>query len=152
MLEVLDKIYNLYPINNADDQLLLTKYCKLNHNNMYIDTENKLFLTLGLPYQEIDQYMEFRDNKVYYQNNAPFFIHGVGRTYLDNIIIKMNYPYEDKINVQIYNDFNKNIMFRVKNSNSGIIIITILIITIIIIISIIIYKKFIKNKIKKIKK
>ena len=152
MLEVLDKIYNLYPINNADDQLLLTKYCKLNPNNIYIDTKNELFLTLESSYQEINQYMEFRDNKVYYQNNAPFFIHGAGRTYLDNIIIKMNYPYEDKINVQIYNDFNNNIMFRVENSNTCIVIITIIIIIILIIITIIIYKKFIKYKIRRIKR
>lgn len=146
MLEILDKIYKLYPINNADDQRLLTKYCKLNPNNIYIDTENELFLTLELSYQEIDQHLDFKDNKVYYQNNAPFFIHGVGRTYLDNIIIKMNYPYQDKINIQIYNDFNKNILFRVRNSNTGIVIIIIIIILIIITV-IIIYKKTKKNKI-----
>ena len=147
LINILEKIYNLFPIDSADDQILLTKYCKKNANDIYIDTENNLFLTLGSPYQEIDQYLNFKDNKAYYQNNAPFFIHGAGGTYLDNIIIKMNYPYQDKINIQIYNNFNKNMLFRIMNNNKAIVIITIIIITIIIIVVIIIYKKFIKNKI-----
>ena len=132
-------------MNNADDQILITKYCKKNPTDITVDTDNKLFLTLELPYQEIDKYLEFRDNKVYYQNNAPFFIHGAGQTYLDNILIRLNYNYNDKINKKIYNDYYNTIIFRIKNSNSSIAIIIILII-IFIFLFVILNKYLYKNR------
>jgi hypothetical protein len=146
LLELIKGILNINSMNNADDQILITKYCKIKPNDITVDTDNKLFLTLELPYQEIDRHVEFRDNKVYYQNNAPFFIHGAGQTYLDNILIQLNYNYNDKINQKIYNDYYNNILFRIKNSNSIIAIIIILIVIIFIILFVILNKYLYKNR------
>jgi hypothetical protein len=149
LLELIKSILNINSMNNADDQILITKYCKIRPTDITVDTDNKLFLTLGSPYQEIDKYLEFRDNKVYYQNNAPFFIHGAGQTYLDNILIQLNYNYNDKINQKIYNDYYNNILFRVKNSNT---MIAIIIIIIVIIILLIIFNKYLYKNRKSIKR
>ena len=148
LLELIKGILNINSMNNADDQILLTKYCKKRPTDITVDTNNKLFLTLELPYQEIDKYLEFKDNKVYYQNNAPFFIHGAGQTYLDNILIRLNYNYNnnDKINQKIYNDYYNTIIFRIKNNNSSIAIIIILIIIIFIILFVILNKYLYKNR------
>jgi len=118
LIEVLEKIYNLYPIDNADDQMLLTKYCNKYKNDVYIDINNELFLTLINPYLEIDKYLTFKNNIPLYNNNAPFFIHGPGETYLDNIIKKVDYDYyikNKRVSITLKkHKFNKYI-FRIKN-------------------------------------
>lgn len=155
LIEILEKIYNTFPLNNADDQKLLTKYCLINPNDIYIDVKNEIFLTLELPYQEIDKYIKFNKNGnniniSYNNNNNPFFIHGAGQTYLDNVIIKLNYPYNynNPIKNELSKNFYKNILFRIKNS---IFIIIVLIILFLIIIYIV-YKYFLLKKMKKLKK
>jgi hypothetical protein len=158
LIEILETIYNTFPLNNADDQKLLTKYCLMNPDDIYIDVNNEIFLTLELPYQEIDKYIKFNKNGndiniSYNNNNNPFFIHGAGQTYLDNIIINLNYQYDynNPINNELSKNFYKNILFRIKNS---IFIIIVLIIIILIIIYILykVYKYFIFKKMKKLKK
>jgi hypothetical protein len=93
LIEILQEIYNIDPNDNADDQILLTKYCKIN-NNIYIDTNNKIFLTLGNLFSEIDKEV-ISNNKIIYNNNIPFFIHGPGTTYLDNIVKFLGYSLKD---------------------------------------------------------
>jgi len=133
LLYILNGIYNLFPINNYDDQILMTKYCKKNNNDIYIDTNNKLFLTLENPYKEIDNYLEFNNSLVYYNNNSPFFIHGAGDTYLDNIIIKLNYnyDYDNKINLIILKNYYNKIYFRLSNNILIMFLITVIIFLII---------------------
>lgn len=155
LIEILETIYNTFPLNNADDQKLLTKYCLINPNDIYIDVNNEIFLTLELPYQEINKYIKFNGygdniNISYNNNNNPFFIHGAGQTYLDNVIINLNYPYDynNPINKELSKNFYKNILFRIKNS---IFIIIVLIILFLIFIYIIykVYKYFLLKKLKK---
>jgi hypothetical protein len=85
----------------------MTKYCKKYSNEIYIDINNELFLTLENPYKEIDNYLEFKNNQVFYNNNSPFFVHGAGDTYLDNIINKLKYKYDNnnKINTLISKNY-----------------------------------------------
>ena len=145
LLELIKGIFNISTMSNADDQLLLTQYCKTRPSDITVDMTNRLFLTLELPYQEIDKYLEFRDDKVYYQNNAPFFIHGAGRTYLDNILIRLNYKYNDKINQKIHNEYYHNIIFRIRNSNTTMISIIVIIVILLVILFVIFNKYLYKN-------
>ena len=43
ILEIIEKIYNLNPKNDADDQILMTKYCQKNDKEIYIDSKKELF-------------------------------------------------------------------------------------------------------------
>ena len=142
--EILIEIYNLNPYDNSDDQILLTKYCKYNQHNLYIDSNNEIFLTLENTYKEIDNLLIFHKDYVIYNNNAPFFIHGPGETYLDNIIIKLdyNYDYSNKVKDILLKNFYNKFYFRIVNSNSAKISIVLVIIIIIIII---IYRFIIKK-------
>jgi len=91
LLYILKKLYNETVENFDDDQVLLIQYCKKNTNELYIDIDNKLFLTINKIKSEIDDIVEIQNNQVFYNNNRPFFIHGPGRTLLTNILRKLNY-------------------------------------------------------------
>jgi len=150
LLNILENIYNLFPINNYDDQILMTKYCKKHSDEIYIDINNELFLTLENSYNEIDDYLEFKNNKFFYNNNCPFFIHGAGETYLDNIIIKLKYDYKDnKIKNLILKNYYNKFYFRLINNIWLLLLIFITFIIIISIIIIHIYKKNYKRIYKK---
>jgi len=119
LIVILQQIYNLYPIDNADDQILLTKYCNKYNNYIYVDVNNELFLTLQKAYSEIDTHLTFKDNTISYNNNRPFFIHGPGETYLDNIIKKIDYDYykkNKKVSIALKNDYYKKILLRINSS------------------------------------
>jgi len=93
LLQIIKQIRNLNDKNNADDQMLMTKYCSLNDSIFHIDKNNDIFLTLDHPLNEIDSLVNISasDRKVSYNNTFPFFLHGPGSTYLDNIIQKLGY-------------------------------------------------------------
>ena len=93
ILEIIEKIYNLNPKNDADDQILMTKYCQKNDKEIYIDSKKELFLTLLYPLTEIDKYVEINEdtNVLTYNSNQPFFVHANGYGYLDRIISKLRY-------------------------------------------------------------
>jgi len=111
VLLTIQKIYNLNPNNNADDQVLLIKYCNLYPNDIFIDTKNKLFLVLPFPFTDLNKLITIEDNQVIYNNNKPFFIHAPGSGYLDNIIINLGYDYDynDKIKDRLF----KKVVYRV---------------------------------------
>ena len=116
--DIIHTITNLLDLNSndqADDQVLLTKYCNLNVNDVYIDIENKIFLTIAAPFKESMQFLQFKNNSVFYNNQEPFFIHGPGKTYLNDIITKLNYdnPKNDTLK-NIKNDLNNHTIIPVK--------------------------------------
>lgn len=101
---VKDIIYvlkNIIDRNNdpkLDDQVLLTKYYNLTKDEIYIDRDNDLFLTIDHPLHQIDKFLVFdNNNNIIYNNRKPFILHGPGATYLDNVIIKLGYDYKDDI-------------------------------------------------------
>ena len=51
-VEIIQKIYNLNPKNDADDQVLMIKYCQKNEKYIFIDSNNELFLTLFYPLEK----------------------------------------------------------------------------------------------------
>ena len=108
---------------SSDDQIIFTEYCNLNNKFFFIDTNNEYFLTINNPYKEIDHLITFINENngeisLVYNNNTPFFIHGNGETYLDNIIIKLgyHYDYENKINEKLEQNFYNKLYFRILNN------------------------------------
>jgi len=92
LLEILQNIYNLNPNDTADDQILMIKYCNISNNNdIFIDTDNKLFLSLDKGFAEIDYVIKVNNKEIIYKNNRPFFLHAPGQTYLDNTIRLLGY-------------------------------------------------------------
>lgn len=117
ILEIIQQIYELNPRNDADDQVLMTQYCKKTKNEIYCDTENKLFLALCFPLEEIDKYVDIHENILTYQSNRPFFIHAPGTGYLENVIHKLGYIVEnDNIQNELFrNILEKKILLYLKN-------------------------------------
>lgn len=149
LLKILNDIYKDINNDSADDQMLITKYCNTYPDDIYIDINNELFLSIDYGYNEIDKYLEFNNIGVKYNNNYPFFLHGPGQTYLDNVIIKLNYNYTEKINNIILNGiprrlYNYTILF-IKNYYLNILFFILFLIFVIIII-IYLYKSNYNNK------
>ena len=105
ILYVLEQVYT--SDNTLDDQKILVKYCKTNPNDFYIDLKNELFLTIDRPFDSIHQYLTVKNNKIYHNNNQPFFIHGNGSTYLDSILLHIGYK-----NININNKLYKKNKIR----------------------------------------
>lgn len=104
ILEMLQDIQKINSNDDADDQQLLIEYCRKTKNDIYCDTEHKLFVSLLYPLEEIDKYIKKDEN--------PFFIHAVGYGYLENVIIKLGYSIDpNKIKNELYNNFIEKKVF-----------------------------------------
>ena len=90
MLTIITKIYNLNPKDNADDQVLLTKYCN-SSEDIYIDTQNELFLTIVYSLNDLYQFVEHKNGLFYYNNKSPFFVHAPGSGILDTMVETLGY-------------------------------------------------------------
>jgi len=102
VIDILNKIQIMNSKDNADDQVLITKYCNIYPDEIYIDTDNQIFLAIDSPLNKITDFINLDNNIVSYNGNIPFFIHGPGSTYLDELIIKLY-----GINPNLNNDFKK---------------------------------------------
>lgn len=74
LIKIINEIHQINNKNDADDQVLITKYCNKSNTNLYIDTQFNLFLTLFYSLSEIDQYVEISKdtNVVTYKSSKPF--------------------------------------------------------------------------------
>lgn len=108
LLQIIKQIRSLNDKDNADDQILMTKFCNLNDSIFYIDKNNEIFLALDHPLNEIDNIINISNGKnISYNDNFPFFLHGPGSTFLDNVIQKLGYcDHELGINQQIKYKYN----------------------------------------------
>jgi hypothetical protein len=91
LLIVLEEIYKSIDNFNNDDQILLIDYCKKNPESYILDINNNIFLCYLDSLKEIDDKLYIMNDTVYYKNSKPFFIHGPGFTYLNNILIKTGF-------------------------------------------------------------
>jgi hypothetical protein len=109
LLVVIQNIYKLSDSNSSDDQKLMTKYCKKNIKDFYIDTENEIFFVIDSPYKEVTNEV-IVENKVVktYNQQKPSFIHGPGATYLDGILLKLGYN-DVKVKQELSDDYFKKI-------------------------------------------
>ena len=155
LLTLITNIYNLSINNSSDDQILMTKYCKKTSTDFYIDTKNEIFLVLESPYKEINENISIENGSVVYNTEKPFFIHGPGSTYLDNILIQLGYQ-NVNIKEELYRDYYKKICmyihpklynFYSQNERNKILIALLLIIILIIIVIILLISiyYFLKN-------
>lgn len=115
--DILYALKNIRETNNndkEDDQILLTRYCKINPDNIYIDSKSELFFTKPSPFSEIENSLKISNKDVYYKNNKPFFIHAPAAGYLDSLIIKMGYYYdnEKKIKDDVFYGVFKDKFFK----------------------------------------
>ena len=101
MLEILTKIYNMNPVDDADDQILMTNYCKKFSNEIYIDVDNEIFLTLTSSMNDIGKHVYYKNNKLYYNNKNPFFLHAPSFSILDSIIVKLGYDKSCNVSNQL---------------------------------------------------
>jgi hypothetical protein len=102
LLEVLQQTYNIEPEFFADDQKLIIKYCNLNPENIFIDINCNIFMTIVKPLANIDYLVSIKNNQIIYKNNKPFFIHGPGGTYLDNIVKLLGYKITKSIDNKLF--------------------------------------------------
>ena len=131
MLIIIEKIYNLNPKDDADDQILLTRYCNLNKKDIYIDEKNEIFLTISHSLYDIGNHVTYdkMSESIIYNNQKPFFIHAPGFGYLDSIIIKLGYSTECNIkNKLFYNYFREKFLLYTLTKDNLIIFLIILII------------------------
>lgn len=116
LLEIIEYIYNKNPEDSKDDQLLLTKYCVENPSIFHIDTKSQIFLVYMNPFTQVND-IQIMNDKVYYNNENPFFVHSPGG-FLDKLIIDLGYKYDNSINIQeqIYKKvFGFSIFNQLKN-------------------------------------
>jgi hypothetical protein len=149
LLGILVDIHKNNSVDTEDDQLLLTKYCKKNPKLFYIDTTSRIFLVYMNPFTEV-QDITIKDNKLYYKNSQPFFVHTPGG-FLDKLIIDLGYNYDYNNNIQ-QEIRNKVYSFSIFNQlKNGIYLFVWLFIIIIILIIVIYYIRNYKTMNKKIK-
>jgi len=95
LYDVLSESYNLDSSDKTNDQLLLTKYCKIHPNDIFFDKNQDFFLTMHKSFFEINNELEIHNNEAYYNGKKPFFIHGPSCTYLNSLLINLNYNISD---------------------------------------------------------
>ena len=99
----------------SDDQVLMNLYNKLHPNEIYIDINTELFLTIGKPLQCIKKYTIIKDNIVYSNNNKPFFIHAAGSGFMNNILKELDYTIDTNIEINLKKDFFMKLFILYKN-------------------------------------
>jgi hypothetical protein len=157
ILDILQQINNEHMEDNVDDQKILIEYCQKNTNDIYIDSPSELFFTKVMYLQEINNIV-INNNQIFFDNQKPFFIHANGGGFLDDIILKLGYNYDNnnRIKDQIFMEIiNEKLM---KGIFANYILYFILFVSIIIIIYILYklnifihFKKFINKRIIKSK-
>ena len=123
-------------IKYNDDQILLTKYCKINPQDMFIDEGKDLFLIVKsdflLPLNMHKNHIEIINNELVYKNIKPCFIHGVLSTNMNNIIEKLNYTNDFKLQDFMKYNIKSMLHFYHHVINSTLLIIIYIIVIIII--------------------
>jgi hypothetical protein len=99
----------------ADDQILMNTYNKLHPNEIYIDINTEIFLTIVRPLQSIKKFTKIKDNVVYSNNNKPFFIHSAGSGYMNDILEELEYDIDNKIEINLKDDYIKKLLVQLRD-------------------------------------
>ena len=108
LLEILQNIYAENTNDKYDDQKLLTGYCKKHEDIFHFDTDSSFFGVLLKVLAEVDELVDIRNQDVYVNKNRPFFIHALFGGYLDSIIVRLGYEYDE--NHKIKDEIFKNMI------------------------------------------
>lgn len=114
------KKFLLYVLDNdnselADDQLLMNSYNKLHPNEIYIDVNTEMFLTIVDPLKSIKKYTTIKKKIVYSNNYKPFFIHSAGSGFMNEIIEELGYKVDNKIEIDLKNDYLKKLLVQFRD-------------------------------------
>jgi len=112
LLHVLNLILYINSNDDADDQVLMVKYCNL-YDDYFIDDENKIFLTIDKPLQDISKDVKIQNGILKYNNEKPFFLHAPGSGYLDKILIELDYKLTKNISDELFFDKNTPIIVAI---------------------------------------
>jgi hypothetical protein len=110
ILNIIESILKLNSSNIADDQQLLTEYCNVNSNDIYIDDHKSMFCTIFAPFTNITKFVDIKNGQeVHYNSNRPFLIHACGFGFLDNLIHNLGYDIELGVisNQILYDSFDR---------------------------------------------
>ncbi len=102
----------------SDDQVLMNSYNKLFPNEIYVDINAEIFLTIGEPLQCLKKYTKIENNIVYSNNiykYKPFFIHAAGSGFLNNILKELNYNIDEHIETDLRKDYFMKLFKLYKN-------------------------------------
>ena len=99
----------------SDDQILMNTYSKLHPNEIYIDINTEIFLTIIIPLQSIKKFIKIKDNIVYSNNNKPFFIHAAASGYMNEILEDLGYKVDKQIEIDLKNNHIKKILNQIKD-------------------------------------
>jgi len=89
LLRILEDALKIFP-DEKDDQKLLTNYCSIYSNKIYIDKQSDLFQASVVPMKEM------KLNK-----KRPFFAHAAGCGYLTDILVDMGYSVDPNIKKEL---------------------------------------------------
>lgn len=127
LLDVLSLIIDMNSDDDADDQILMTKYCNT-YDDYFIDLENNIFLTIQKSLQDISTDVHIQNKELTYNKNRPFFLHCPGSGYMDKILIKLNYKLSKSINDQLYNSFGNKVSLYITPTISTVILLIVFVI------------------------
>ena len=99
----------------ADDQILMNTYNKLHPNEIYIDINTEIFLTIVRPLQSIKKFTKIKNNIVYCNNNKPFFIHSAGSGYMNDILEELEYDIDNKIEMDLKDDYIRKLLVQLRD-------------------------------------
>lgn len=78
--------------DSKDDQIRMNHFCRTFPSLVDIDYDNQYFIVVNNSLQSIvDSDMIISDGNVTYKRMRPFFAHGNGNTYLDDLIMSLGY-------------------------------------------------------------
>jgi hypothetical protein len=122
LINIIDKLKYTY---KDDDQVLLTKYCINNKQDIYIDTPRKFIVSILNPNNDIlnDKNICIKNTnnkkKLFYKNEQPYFLHAPGCTSLHQILVQLDYDMDDQeailINKYLKKTLYNKYMFYAKN-------------------------------------
>ncbi len=91
--EILGQIRTLNPKNDADDQVLLSKYCRQYPTNIYIDSNGIFFKSIVKPLCNIQPYFDLEQDDLV--GNGCYILHANYFTRLDKILEFQGYPFHN---------------------------------------------------------
>jgi hypothetical protein len=85
-----------------DDQILMTQYCQSFTDDIHIDEESELFLTITDPLKEICPMDSLQ------KENAPYFLHANYCGYMNEILLHLGYELDSEWIGQIKKELHYN--------------------------------------------
>ena len=98
----------------ADDQIMIRKYCRAT-NTVHIDCDRIFFLTFAgykhmqfpLKHPKVNIVIDPDSHELFYNNIKPFFVHGVGKINMLNLVEALGYDISPEQRTSILQETNE---------------------------------------------